>query len=58
MFKETRKWNTEFDIGALQSPSPFLNTFCNICIFFFLLQCGHAAIDPHNDQILHFEVLH
>lgn len=35
MFKETRKWNTEFDIGALQSPSPFLNTFCNVCIFFF-----------------------
>lgn len=46
--------NSEFEIGALQSLSLFLNTFCNL---FLLLQCRQAAIDASNDQILHFKVL-
>lgn len=46
--------NSEFETGAQQSLSFFLNTFCNL---FLLLQCRQAGIDPHNDQILHFKVL-
>lgn len=51
--------NTEFEIGALQSPSPILNTSCNLLLLLLLLlKCKQAAVDPYNDQILCFEVLY